>query len=167
MGYKTGPLQSNHDRGNFDCGYDLLDNYLKKQASQDIKRNLSICFVLSDESDIVKGYYTLSNASIKRNLLPEAVTKRLPKSYNELPVTLLGRLAIDTTIKGNGFGELMLIDALKRAFDVSQDIIGSIAVIVDPIDDKAKRFYLKYGFIDLPDCGKMFLPMKTIGQLFK
>lgn len=166
MGYETGPLKSNHNRSNFNCGYDLLDNYLKKQASQDVKRNLSICFVLSDESSIVKGYYTLSNASIKRDLLPNAITKRLPRNYKELPVTLLGRLAIDTSTKGNGFGELMLVDALKRAFDVSQDTIGSIAVIVDPIDDKAKGFYLKYGFIDLPDCGKMFLPMKTIGQLF-
>ncbi len=166
MGYETRPLQSNHNRIDFDCGYDLLNNYLKKQASQDVKRNLSVCFVLSDESNIVKGYYTLSNASIKKDLLPKVTTKRFPRSYKDLPVTLLGRLAIDTSTKGNGFGELMLIDALKRAFDVSQGTIGSIAIIVDPIDDKAKGFYLKYGFINLPDCGKMFLPMKTVGQLF-
>ena len=167
MGYETRPLQSNHDRSKFDCGFDLLDNYLKKQASQDVKRNLSICFVLIDETNIVKGYYTLSSASINRDSLPDSITKKLPKSYNQLPVTLLGRLAIDKTSQGNGFGELMLIDALKRAYDVSQDRIGSIVVIVDPIDDSAKEFYTNYGFIDLPDCGKMFLPMKTIGQLFK
>lgn len=166
MGYETRPLKSNHNRNAFDCGYDLLNNYLKRQANQDVKRNLSICFVLTDESEIVKGYYTLSNTSINRKYLPGSVTKKLPISYDVLPATLLGRLAIDKSEKGKGFGELLLIDALKRSHDVAYDSLGSLAVIVDPINEKAKAFYEKYGFIDLPDCGKMFLPMKTIGQLF-
>lgn len=166
MRYKTGPLLAIHDRSNFDCGYDLLDNYLKKQAGQDVRRNLSICFVLTDDSKIVKGFFTLSNASIKRDLLPNSLSKKLPKSYRELPVTLLGRLAVDKSLKGNGFGEFMLIDALKRAYVVSQEVIGSLAVIVDPIDEKARGFYTRYGFIELPDSEKMFLPMDTIRQLF-
>ena len=41
-----------------------------------------------------------------------------------------------------------------------------MAVIVDPIDQEAIRFYKKYGFILLPDSGKMFLLMKTIAELF-
>jgi len=61
---------------------------------------------------------------------------------------------------------LLLIDALKRSYEASK-IIGSMAVIVDSIDDKAQRFYEKYGFIILPDSEKMFLAMKTIEQLFK
>jgi hypothetical protein len=42
----------------------------------------------------------------------------------------------------------------------------SFAIIVDPLDKEAQKFYKKYGFIDLPDSGKMFLPMKTVNQLF-
>jgi hypothetical protein len=42
-----------------------------------------------------------------------------------------------------------------------------MAVIVDPIDNNAISFYKKYGFIELPDSGKMFLPMTTISKLFK
>jgi hypothetical protein len=60
----------------------------------------------------------------------------------------------------------LLIDALKRSYEISKTI-GSFAVVVDPIDQDAEDFYVKYGFIKLPDSGKMFLPMKTINQLFE
>jgi hypothetical protein len=42
-----------------------------------------------------------------------------------------------------------------------------MAVVVDPISQHAIDFYTKYGFIMLPDSGKMFIPMKTIEKLFK
>ena len=41
-----------------------------------------------------------------------------------------------------------------------------MAVIVDLIDEAAKKFYAKYGFIKLPDSEKMFMAMKTIADLF-
>jgi hypothetical protein len=59
------------------------------------------------------------------------------------------------------------MDALKRSFDTAVNSVGSMAVIVDPIDAEAEKFYRKYGFILLPDSGKMFLPMETISILFK
>ena len=75
-------------------------------------------------------------------------------------------MAINKKSKGQGLGKLLLIDALKRSFEVSK-VIGSMAVIVDPIDENAISFYNKFGFISLPDSEKMFLSMKTIEQLFK
>lgn len=99
-------------------------------------------------------------------MIPEVFAKNLPKSYTNLPVTLLGRLAVDERFKGQGIGKLLLIDALKRSYDISENSIGSMAVIVDPIDKTAFRFYRRYGFIELPGSGKMFIPMKTIAQLF-
>lgn len=62
-------------------------------------------------------------------------------------------------------GKQILVDALKRSYELSKTI-GSFAVVVDPLDQDAEDFYQKYGFIKLPDSGKMFLPMKTIRQLF-
>jgi len=164
--YLTLPLNNNHHKSAFTCGNASLDNYLQKQAKQDIKRKLSACFVLSDEAHTIKGFYTLSNAGIPRTIIPENIRKKLPRSYDSLPVTLLGRLAIDEKHKGQGLGKLLLIDALKRSYEVSK-VIGSMAVIVDPIDEGAVRFYEKYGFIILPDSKKMFLPMKTIEVLFQ
>jgi len=160
-------LTSAHQKNKFCCGKYLLDNYLQKQASQDIKRKLSACFVLIEKtSNIVKGYYTLSNNSTTLASIPENIKKKLPKSYKSIPTTLLGRLAIDKNYQGKGIGKILLVDALKRSYLVSKSI-GSFAVIVDPLDNDAEHFYAKYGFVILPDSGKMFLPMKTIKQLFE
>ncbi len=167
MNELTEILNSNHRKQEFSCGKEMLDNYLKKQANQDIKRKLSACFVLNDEeTNLLKGYYTLANNSIPQNLIPTEFRKKLPKSYISIPTTLLGRLAIDNRFQGKGIGMLLLIDALKRSYEISKSI-GSFAVIVDPLDKDAEKFYNKYGFINLPDSGKMFLPMNTIKTLFE
>ena len=123
MSYITAPLNATHHKKDFDCGIDLLSNYLKTKENQDIKRKLTACFVLAD-TNIVIRYYTLSNASIKKELVPENIAKKLPPTYFDLPTTLLGRLAVDINFKGNDYGELLLIDALKRSFDTSQNQIG-------------------------------------------
>ena len=164
MSYLTVPLKSSHKKEDFSCGKKPLDDYLHKQVSQDIKRKLAVCFVLEDNGTI-KGFYTLSNDNIPAAHLPEEIRKKMPRNYSNLPTTLLGRLARDSKFGGQGLGELLLLDALRRAYDISEEI-GSMAVIVDPLDEDAIAFYLKYGFIELPDSGRMFLPMKTIAQLF-
>ena len=164
MHYLTEPLAKSHKKVEFRCGNDLLDNYLHKQAGQDVKRKLSACFVLSDSS-IIKGYYTLSSASIRRSQLPNDIVKILPPSYQDLPVTLLERLARDNKFRGEGIGEFLLVDALKRSYDTTSHV-ASLAIVVDPIDNDAVRFYEKYGFISLPDSGKMFISMKTVSKLF-
>ncbi len=161
------PINSKHKKSDFSCGKEMLDNYLHKQANQDIKRKLSACFVIKEmETNLIKGYYTLSNSSIPLELIPNEIRKKLPRSYKVIPTTLLGRLAIDNKFQGQGIGKLILVDALKRSYELSKTI-GSFAVVVDPIDKNAERFYDKYGFIKLPDSGKMFLPMKTIRKLFE
>ena len=165
MSYLTSLLNSDHAKADFSCGNGMLDNYLHKQAKQDMKRKLSACFILSEDKRI-KGYYTLSSASIQRRHLPEAIITKLPPSYIDLPVTLLGRLAVDINFKGQGIGKLLLIDALKRSYETSITSIAAMAVVVDPIDDEAINFYSKYGFISLPDSGRIFIAMDTVAQLF-
>jgi len=164
MSYITVPLDSSHKKENFSCGKPLLDAYLHKQAKQDIKRRLSTCFIVPDGNEI-KGYYTLSTASVERRLLSEEIVKKLPPSYSDLPAILLGRLAVAKSYQGQGMGEMILMDALKRSYFTSRQV-GSMAVIVDPLDGEAVKFYEKYDFILLPDSGKMFIPMATVAQLF-
>ncbi|MEA3444763.1 MAG: GNAT family N-acetyltransferase [Bacteroidota bacterium] len=166
MCFKLTILEKSHNRKEFDCGKELLNNYIRQQAGQDVKRKLSVCFVLIDKSNIVKGYYTLSNSSIPQCDIPKEFSKKLPDSYFNIPVTLLGRLAIDKTFFRQGKGEYLLMDALKESYIVSKKVIGSIAVVVDPIDDEAISFYKNYDFIMLPNSGKMFLSMNTISKLF-
>src|SRR3989337_1151632 len=96
----TVALNSSHKRNSFACEEPSLENYLKKQAGQDVKRQVAACFILEGDGGIVKGYYTLSSDRVDRKLIPEELQKKLP--YEKLPVTLLGRLARDTNYKGEG-----------------------------------------------------------------
>lgn len=164
--YVTILLDSTYHKQKFRSGTEQLDNYLHQQAGQDVKRKLTAVFILPGEEQIIKGYYTLSNDALPRTGIPEHLLKKLPPSYANLPVTLLGRLAIDQSFQNQGLGALLLIDALKRSYHTAIGSVGSMAVVVDSIDENAHRFYLKYGFIDLPDSKRMFIPMGTIAQLF-
>lgn len=160
-------LNASHNKKEFSCGNEMLDEYFRKQANQDVKRKLSVCFVMIDDNtNRIKGYYTLANNGISQDFVPMEFQKKLPKSCSTIPTTLLGSLAVDERFKGQGIGKLLLLDALRKCYDISKSI-GSFAVVVDPIDQEAIRFYTKYGFITLPDSGKMFLPMNTIKTLFE
>jgi predicted GNAT family N-acyltransferase len=157
-------LEKTHNRQEFNCEEASLTDYIKNQVSQDIRKRLATCFVSVDEGGKVLGYYTLTSESLGRDQIPEKYIKQIPKSYNA-PVILLGRLARDISQKGTGLGEFLLLDALFRSFVLSNEIIGAMAVVVDPINEKAVNFYLSYGFELLLDSGKMFLPMKVIEKL--
>lgn len=157
-------LEKTHNRKNFTCEEDSLTEYIRKQVSQDIRKRLATCFVAIDNKQNVIGYYTLTSESLGRELIPEKYLKQVPKNYNA-PVILLGRIARDITTKGTGLGEHLLLDALFRSYKLSNESIGAMAVVVDPINEKAFDFYRKYGFEQLPDSEKMFLPMKVIEQL--
>lgn len=157
-------LEKTHNRKNFTCEEESLTDYLITQVSQDIKKRLAACFVAIEEDNTVIGYYTLTSQSLGRDLIPDKYIRHLPKNYNA-PLTLLGRLARHSNAKGTGLGEHLLLDALFRCYTLSSESIGAMAVIVDPINEKACEFYKKYGFEELPGSKKMFLPMKVIEQL--
>ena len=155
------------DRQGFECGVEELDHYLKRIVSQDIRRNSAVCFILHDEgSREILGYYTLSAFSVQFDGLPEIERKALPK-YPQIPATMLGRLAIASSMQGRGIGERLLVDALKRAWK-NREVIASWTVIVDAINDSAADFYQRYGFTALGnDRSRLYLPMKEIGKLIK
>ena len=97
--------------------------------------------------------------------LPPKMMKKLPR-YGQLPVTLLGRLAVDVSVKGQGIGEFLLIDALRRSLEGAQHI-GAMAVVVDAKDPQAERFYQHFNFLPYQLTPlRLFLPMGQIAQLF-
>lgn len=156
-----------HDRTAFSCEHEALTTYIKQQAGQDVKKSIAAVFVLTLDGKAIAGYYTLSQYAVDAGSVPAETMQqlRLPK-YKELPATLLGRLARSLAFKGQGIGELLLMHALKQALDQSR-IIASTAVVTDAKDERAKNFYKKYGFVELPDHpNRLFLSMKTIEQIF-
>ena len=119
-----------HDRAAFSCGNEDLDKYFKNQIGQDHKKGVAVPFVIVHErTKAVAGFYTLSAAIVILSELPADVAKRLPK-YPNVPVTLIGRLAIDLGHRGRKLGEYLLMDALRRALEASKQV-GAMAIIVD------------------------------------
>lgn len=151
-----------HNRSNFCCGKDSLDSYIRKQASQDLKKKVAIVFVLVDApATEVLAYYTLSSYVVNTTSLEDTFAKSLPR-YPRLPATLLGRLAVDQQQKGKRFGELMLFDALKKSL-IASEYIASLAVITEALDKEAASFYLKYGFQRFKNQPqKLYLSIKSI-----
>ena len=90
-----------HGRAVFSCGVDVLDVYLRKQASQDFKKHAAVPFVLTSDGRTIAGYYTLSQYAVRLDHVPPEVAKRLPR-YPVVPTTLIGRLAVSlpSAVKG-------------------------------------------------------------------
>jgi ribosomal protein S18 acetylase RimI-like enzyme len=159
------PLGPKHDRAAFSCGSPKLDTYLQTQAGQDGKKNLSVTFILTPDSKTIAGYYTLSQYSVKLDDVPEEIARKLTR-HNEIPATLLGRLARSESFRGMGLGEMLLMDALHRCLINSRQV-ASWAAIVDAKDDGAIAFYREYGFIEVPKMpNRLFLPMGTVAKMF-
>lgn len=152
-----------HRRDEFACESSELTEFLRTRARKEAKSRTSACFVLVPVADTgqIAGFYTLSATTVELEKLPPELVKKLPR-YPSLPATLLGRLARSLAFKGQGIGDLLMVDALKRSYENSS-VIGSVAVVVDPKDDHAAKFYGKFGFQPL-DGQKMFLPMKSIPE---
>jgi len=157
--------QGFHNRDSFSCGLEELDNYLKTYALQDVKRNLTKAFVLEGKSpEEIAGYYTLSPLSFSKNEIKSDESKKLPRY--PIPAILLGRLAVGLNYQKQGFGSALLMDALLRVYQVSEESFGIYAVVVDAKNDKASSFYKRFGFIpflDMPN--RLFLPIETIKSL--
>lgn len=159
----TVPYQSSYDRSSFLCKkHPSLENYIKYNASQDIKKHISTIHVLLKDTTII-GYYTLSNSAVVTDLIPENFKKKLPM-YGHVPATLLGRLAVDDNHLKNGYGELLIFDAFEKCLEVTSKV-ASWAIVVDPIDEDAQKFYGKYDFLQFNDSNRMFIQMGTIKKL--
>ena len=157
-------LSSKHDRTSFHCGRATLDDWLRFRVSQFEKRDLARTYAaVQNGGSAVLGFYAISNHRVTFEALPADQAKGLP--HIDIPVVLLGRLAVDQSVQGQGLGELLLVDALRRAQHLA-DQVGVRAVEVDAIDDQARAFYAKYGFVQLvDDANHLFLPMQVIRKL--
>jgi len=158
MAYSIRPLDASACTVGFNCGEPALDEYLKRYATQDVKRGVARVFVASpsEQAETVMGYYTLSAASIAADTLPEKWRKKLPRY--PVPAALLGRLAVSQQAQGQGLGSVLLADACKRVAAV-REILAVAAIVVDAKSPDIAAFYQHFGFIELPgQPGRWMLP---------
>ncbi len=158
------PLGPGHDRAAFACGEPALDDWLRRQASQDVRRRVAQVFVATARPpEAILGFYSLSAASFARDDLPPDMSKRLPRY--PVPAAILGRLAVARTSQGQGLGEFLLLDAMARVLRASE-ALAVHALIVDAKNDSAAQFYERYGFLSFAgQPRRLFLPLATIARL--
>lgn len=155
---KTSPSQYK----NFSCGVSELDEYLKRYAKNNEKKGIGKTFVLLFPNNAVIGYYTLSAAQLSITDIPQAYKLKLP-AY-PIPASRLYRLAVDAAYQGQKIGEHLLAEAIERVLSAATNI-AIHALIVDAKNEKAKNFYLKYGFMPLNKNElSLFLPLDTLAN---
>jgi predicted N-acetyltransferase YhbS len=115
--------------------------------------------VVSIDSRVV-GYYCLAVGSVIRSALPKASLRK--NAPDQVPVIVLGRLAVDIKFASRGLGKALLQDALLRALNASENV-GVRAVLVHAIDTEASSFYSKFGFLPFATNPLTFvLPLETV-----
>lgn len=156
------PLTADYDVSDFDCGEPVLNDWLRHRALKNESR-FSRTYVVCDANRVV-AYVCISAGAVERASAPGKVRRNAPDT---IPVSVIGRLAVDVAHAGRGLGADLLSDALRRIAIASQSI-GIGAVLVHAKNDKAKRFYAACAeFIEYPvDSRTLFLPIETVIAAF-
>ncbi|WP_374088438.1 GNAT family N-acetyltransferase [Methylomicrobium lacus] len=149
MIFSIRPLDKTVDTASFNCGQPVLDEYIRRYASQDIKRNVARVFIATPEHDNAQlaGFYTLSAGSVSCADLPPSLSKTLPRY--PVPVALIGRLAVDTRFQRKGLGSILVADACQKVAKASISL-AMVGIVVHAKDTTAAGFYRHFGFKPLP-----------------
>jgi GNAT superfamily N-acetyltransferase len=138
-----------HDRAAFSCGVAALDDWFRFRAGQDEKRNVARVFVAIDDQLGIVGFYSLSSFTLAITDLRSKHKKRLPR-YDVIPAALIGRLARDQRVRGEGIGDLLLADVVRRVIGAAHSL-AVFAIVVEATDEKAAAFYRDFGFAPFPN----------------
>jgi len=136
------PLSAQHQVDTFSCGESVLDEWLKRRALANQASGASRTFVVTDWQGLVMGYYALAAGAVIRQDATRSVRQNMP---DPVPVMVLARLAVDARAQSIKLGASLLKDAVERALVVSQNA-GARALLMHALNDRARQFYVHYGF---------------------
>lgn len=144
------------DVGTFNCGTSPLDEYIRRYASQDVRKNVARVFVATPDGrpEQLTGFFTLSAGSVNCSELPPTLARKLPRY--PVPVALIGRLAVDVQFQEKGLGAILLADACHKVVQASA-VLAVAGIVVDAKNQSAAAFYSHFGFIPLPGRPDRFL----------
>ena len=136
------PLTADHQTDAFKCGETSLDEWLKRRALLNQANGASRTFVVVDDNHVVMGYYALAAGAVHHQDATRSIRQNMP---DPLPVMVLARLAVDLRAQGIQLGAGLLRDAVERSLAVAQNA-GVRALLVHALHERAKQFYLYFGF---------------------
>ena len=139
------PIQPEHDCSGFACGHASLDDWLKRRALANQRANASRTYVVTDGYRVI-AYYALASGALA---CAEATGKLRRNMPDPIPMSILGRLAIDTAFQGRGLGRALFRDAALRVLSAA-DAIGIRGLLVHAISDEAAAFYRTIGLEPSP-----------------
>jgi predicted N-acetyltransferase YhbS len=139
------PLSERHEVAFFNCGVESLNHWLKRRALKNQFNGASRIFVACDERRVL-AYYALASSAVTVNAAPGKFRRNMP---DPIPVVILGRLAVDQSLHGQGIGRALVRDAGLRVIHAA-DAIGIRGIIVHALSDQAKAFYERIGFEPSP-----------------
>lgn len=160
-GIDTGVVHLNdrHDLTAFDCGVTALDRWLVERALRNERNWASRTYVAEHDGRVV-GYYALSASHVDHDEVGGSVRRNMP---DPVAAILLGRLAVDQSMHGHGWGGGLLRDTLGRCVTVAR-AVDARAVITEAISDDARRFYTRFGFRETRNQPmKLYLDMRAVG----
>lgn len=164
MPWAVTQLDATHHVAAFNCGEASLNSFLQKYAHNNARAGLGRTFVAARPGQTrVLGYFTVSTGSVKFDAIPDHVNNKLPKY--PIPTVHIGRLAVDAQVQGQGLGETLLVEAIRRAAEASNSV-GVYAIDVIALHERARKFYLNYSFVEMLDQPlHLFLGMQTARAL--
>jgi len=165
--WREEPIGRHHDRKRFDCGSPDLNEYLDRYARQNHESGGAKTFVAVSPANPARvlGFYTLSPGSIEFSRVPAESTRKLGRY--DVPVFRLGRLGVDLSVQGQGLGADLLLAAGERALAVAAEV-GGVALAIDAKDEKAARWYGRFGALSLLDNPlKLILPLSVIADAIR
>lgn len=153
-------ISTAHDLSKFDCGVPVLNDWLRERALKNESR-FSRTYVVCDGARVA-GYYCLSAGAVQRETAPGKLRRNAPDA---VPVSIIGRLAVDRGYAGRGLGASLLADALRRIAGAAQSI-GIAAVLVKAKDEAVRAWYLAQAeWLEFPAGTRtLWLPVGVVGS---
>ena len=155
-------LESTDELNKFDCGQNLLNHWLKKRALQNSISGGTQTSVITNQDGRVIAYFSLIMGDVRI----EDANEHLSRNLANYPIAIMKitRMAVDLEFQGQGIGQGIIKHIMQKAIEISQ-VVGCRAIVVDPIDDKAAKFYESMQFrFNLAANSFMYIAIQDIAE---
>ncbi|MBI4730321.1 MAG: GNAT family N-acetyltransferase [Acidobacteria bacterium] len=164
MTHRVEPLRRHHDLEAFDCGNDALSEWLKRHAHHATRQGTRTYVLVDERTSAVAGYFAIAPHLVERGRMPKRIGRGAP---GRIPAILLAKLALARDAQGRGLGRDLLVRALETCVEAAR-VAGGKLVVVDAVDEAARRFYEHHDFEAIPqDPSRLVMKLSTVSSALR